>query len=67
VKHTLVILSLAIGLAAVALLAVFGFAVWVFIPLLPAGIIFVIILVSKRGVVAAERPTESDTNSRKAA
>jgi fatty acid desaturase len=34
--------ALAIGLTALAVLVFFGFAIWVFIPLLPAGIIFLI-------------------------
>ena len=42
--RVLKISALVIGLTACAVLVIFGFALWVFIPLLPAGIIFVIAL-----------------------
>jgi fatty acid desaturase len=65
-KATLVLI--AIGLAAFFLLLMFGFAIWVFIPLFPAGLIFVFAVLSARK--RATRPAQSDgadTNSRKAA
>ena len=40
--RVLKIAALVIGLTALTVLMIFGFAFWVFIPLLPAGIIFVI-------------------------
>ena len=60
---TKALIGITVGLAGIILLALSGFAVWVFIPLLPAGIILVMILTSKRTVI----PAEKDTDSRKAA
>jgi len=48
VKRWLKFVALAVGLSAFAVLAIFGFAVWVFIPVLPAGLIFAIALIGSR-------------------
>jgi hypothetical protein len=42
------IVALSIGLAAFAILAFFGFAIWVFIPIFPAGILFVVAVYMER-------------------
>jgi len=42
------IIALSIGVTAFAVLTILGFAIWVFIPLLPAGIVFGIIVFSER-------------------
>ncbi len=63
------IVALSIGLTALVVLGVFGFAVWVFIPLFPAGIVYLIAvyaLKEKRTKVPA-RPSESETERRRAA
>jgi fatty acid desaturase len=66
--RTATIVLLAIGLAAFFLLLMFGFAIWVFIPLLPAGIIFVFaVLSARRSATTPEQSDGADTNSRKAA
>jgi hypothetical protein len=65
--RTLKIVCLAIGLSAFVLMAVLGFAVWVFIPLLPAAIVFLIAVMAGRRRTATERSPEAHTDSRKAA
>jgi hypothetical protein len=70
VGRTAKIGSLTIALTAFVLLTIFGFAIWVFIPLLPVGILFVISVLWARERAAMAKPkteTESKTNSRKAA
>jgi hypothetical protein len=39
-EQVLKVVALSLGIAAVAVLAFFGFAIWVFIPLLPAAIVY---------------------------
>jgi hypothetical protein len=54
---------------ALVVLGTFGFAIWVFIPLLPAGIVYVIAvyaLKEKRTTIPA-RPSESEVERRRAA
>lgn len=67
-SRTLKIACLAIGLTAFMGLAVLGFAIWVFIPLLPAGIVFLVAVMSGRW---RRRPAGEDaqtkTDYRKAA
>jgi hypothetical protein len=46
VRRIFKIVALAIALGAFIGLAIFGFAIWVFIPLLPAAIIFGIVVFS---------------------
>jgi fatty acid desaturase len=68
--RTAKIVSLAIALTAFVLLTIFGFAVWVFIPLLPVGILFVISVLWARDRAAVTEPkkeTDTKTDSRKAA
>ena len=66
--RTLKIVCLAIGLSAFILMAVLGFAVWVFIPLLPAAIVFLIaVMAGRRRTTAAEHAHDAHTDSRKAA
>jgi fatty acid desaturase len=68
VTRAIKILALAIGLTAFILLAIFGFAVWVFIPLLPAAIVFYIaVLYARRRATAPAPEQESDIETRKAA
>jgi hypothetical protein len=45
-KRFFKILALAVGVTAVALLSFFGFAIWVFIPLLPAAIVYLVAVYS---------------------
>jgi fatty acid desaturase len=64
VGRTAKIVSLAIGLAAFVLLWFFGFAIWVFIPLLPVGIIFVIsVLYARRTARNAKPKTEAESKT----
>ncbi len=60
------IVALSIGLTALGILVFLGLAIWVFIPLLPAGIIYVIVLFTARRT-AALRPRASETGHRTAA
>ena len=43
--------ALTIGLAALALLLIFGFVIWIFLPLLFASIAYVVAYLAKRTVV----------------
>jgi len=61
------ILSLTIGLTAFVLLTIFGFAIWVFLPLLPAAIIFMIALITLKGRTTKHVEESEDTDHRKAA
>jgi hypothetical protein len=61
VARTFKIVSLSIGLAVFAVLAILGLAVWVFIPLLPAAILLIIALtMRRRGTKAAHEPSEAE-------
>jgi hypothetical protein len=51
------IVSLSIGLLAFSLLAVFGFAIWVFIPLLPAVAVFAIAVAAGKRRAAKQQVT----------
>jgi len=56
--------ALAIALTALAVLSFFGLAIWVFIPLMPAGILYVIALTSARRTSALRpRPTEAKSEA----
>jgi len=64
------IVLLAIVLTAFVLLMVLGFAVWVFIPLLPVAILFVISVLWAReraAIAKQKKETDTKTDSRKAA
>jgi hypothetical protein len=67
VEHTLKIVSLGIGLTAFAILAILGFAVWVFLPLLPAAIILVIALSTRGRATRPANEAEENVGPRKAA
>jgi len=70
VGRTAKIISLAIGLVAFVLLWFFGFAIWVFIPLLPVGILFVISVLYARQKATKSKPkteAENKTDRPKAA
>jgi hypothetical protein len=71
VGRVLKIAILSIALTTFVVLAVFGVAIWVFIPLLPAGFIFGISLYLEWQQSHGKRRTEdtevSDTEHRKAA
>lgn len=63
------IVAVSIAVTALVVLGTFGFAIWVFIPLLPAGIVYVIAvyaLKEKRTTIPA-RPSESEVERRRAA
>jgi fatty acid desaturase len=61
-------LAVAIGLSAFVLLIVFGFAAWVFIPLLPAGIVFLVAVgAARKRATAPPKSEEEETDRRKAA
>jgi hypothetical protein len=47
-ERTLKVIALALGVAAVAVISTFGFAIWVFIPLFPAAIVYLIAVYSIR-------------------
>jgi len=67
-ERILKIAALAIAVAALAVLSFFGLAIWVFIPLMPAGIIYVIAVASARRTSALRpRPSEAEAERRKAA
>jgi len=55
--------------AAFIVLGVFGFAIWLFIPILPAAIIFLIALVTLKRRPPSSHPAEAEEeqDSRKAA
>jgi hypothetical protein len=60
--------ALVIGLTAVTVLVFFGFAIWVFIPLMPAAIIFLIAVYSARHTSAMRtRPSSSSEEERRKA
>jgi len=62
------IVSLAIALSAFFLLLKFGFAIWVFLPLLPAGILFVAaVRYGRRRATKPQQTTDADTKPPKAA
>jgi len=63
------IVAVSIGLAALMVLATFGLAVWVFIPLLPAAIVYLIAVYSLRGkkTTIPAPHSESEAERRKAA
>jgi hypothetical protein len=66
VERIVKIAALVIGLTAFAVLVIFGFAVWVFIPLMPAAIVYLIAVSSARRTPAL-RPRPSEAERRKAA
>ena len=66
VGRTFKIIALAIGLTAFLVLIIFGFAIWVFIPLMPAAVVFLFSIASFRGK-GVKRAPEADTDYRKAA
>jgi hypothetical protein len=45
-ERCLKIVALALGVAAATVLSIFGFAIWVFIPLLPAAIVYLVAVCS---------------------
>jgi len=69
--RTFKIIALAIGLSGFAVLAFFGFAIWVFIPLFPAAILLFVALTAGRHKAttseSAKAESTSDTDHRKAA
>jgi hypothetical protein len=69
VGRILKIIALAIGLTALGFLIFFGLAIWVFIPLLPAGIIYVVtVYFARRSAAVRKEPTtEAEVEHRKAA
>ena len=51
-ERGLKILAVGIGVAALSVLFIFGFAIWVFIPLLPAAVIYLIAVYFARRTAA---------------
>jgi hypothetical protein len=66
VTRTFKIVCLAIGVAGFAILAYFGMAIWVFIPLFPVAIIYLIAIAAARHRAIVRKPKEKP-DSRKAA
>jgi CHASE2 domain-containing sensor protein len=60
------IAALAIALTALAVLSFFGLAIWVFIPLLPAAIVYVIAVISVKRTTAL-RPRDAEQEDRRKA
>jgi type III secretory pathway component EscV len=58
---------LSIALVAFTLLLMSGFAIWVFLPIMPAAIIFVIAVLNARRRATTTEQTEDSSDSRKAA
>jgi type III secretory pathway component EscV len=65
--RTSAIVWLSIGLTAFVLLLLFGFAAWVFLPIMPAAIIFVIAVLNVRQKAKTTKRTEDSSDLRKAA
>jgi len=62
VTRTFKIVTLAIGVAAFAVLAFFGVAVWVFIPLLPTAIVYLIAVgMARRRATYREKQHKEDS------
>jgi len=68
-KRFFKIAALCVGVTAVVLLATFGFAIWVFLPLAPAGIVYVIAVYAlrERKTTIPARASESEAERRRAA
>jgi hypothetical protein len=61
VTRTFKIVCLAIGVAAFAVLAFFGMAVWVFIPLLPTAIVYLLaVAMARRRATYREKKQKED-------
>jgi hypothetical protein len=58
VESVLKIIALSVGVTAFVILAIFGFAIWVFIPLLPAIVIFGIAVYTERKRNSHRPPAE---------
>ena len=65
-ERGLKILAVTIGVAAVSVLFIFGFAIWVFIPLFPAAIVYLIAVYSAKRT-AALPPRHAENERKKAA
>ena len=60
--RTFKIVCLAIGVAAFAVLAFFGMAVWVFIPLLPTAIVYLLaVAMARRRATYREKKQQEDS------
>jgi CHASE2 domain-containing sensor protein len=67
-ERILKIAAVAIALTALAVLSFFGLAIWVFIPLMPAAIVYLIAVTSLRRTSALRpRPSQAEVEQRKAA
>ena len=67
-EHTLKVVAVVLAVAAVAVIAFFGFAIWVFIPLLPAGIIYLAALygIKHRAVLPVHKESEGEREKKAA-
>ena len=66
-ERVLKIFALSLGVAAIAVLAFFGFAIWVFIPLLPAAIVYVAAIYGiKHRAVSPARQSEIERGKKAA-
>jgi hypothetical protein len=54
-ERSLKVLAIVLGAAAVTVLAIFGFAIWVFIPLFPAAIVYLVAVFSIKRTTALSR------------
>jgi hypothetical protein len=60
-ERGLKILAVGIGVAALSVLFIFGFAIWVFIPLLPAAVVYLIgVYFARRTAPLPSRQAEED-------
>jgi hypothetical protein len=66
-ERALKVFAVSLGVAAVAVVAFFGFAIWVFIPLLPAAIIYLAALYGIKHRAASPRRESEKERDKKAA
>jgi hypothetical protein len=68
-ERCLKILAVGIGGAALSVLFIFGFAIWVFIPLFPAAVVYLIAVSSARRTTAlpARQAQQAQEERKKAA
>ena len=66
-ERALKVFAIALGVAAVAVLAFFGFAIWVFIPLFPAAIVYLVSVYRIKRSTAPSPARKSEIERKKAA
>jgi hypothetical protein len=65
-ERSLKVLAIVLGGAAVALLSFFGFAIWVFIPLFPAAIVYLVAVCSIKRRADYSRPHSEEQRDKAA-